>query len=593
MGIIKKLKTKCIKNSTNEIIKNNEIAPINKFYYPKPIDEQGEARWDIEHIIFFYISDIHLTHRVYNKFGEGKATKEEIHHYIRCLVREMVNSIGTKPLPFSYLLIAGDTSSRFEFTNIFYKELIKHWAPREIVVVAGNHELIDPWFDMEENIETYRGFFYDLGINFLHNDLLYMENTEYIRKCKILHEEEILKMGESKLREKVQNSAVSILGGIGFSGLNKEFNALQINYGKSFYELSGEEALQKDIQETNRFNAIYKKLLKTSGKNKVIILTHTPKRDWNADEYNSSWIYLNGHNHRNYCEVSEKCKIYADNQIGYKKVKNIGLKYFNCDSLYDIFIYYKDGIHKITREQYINFNRGKIISMQFNRKYGDIYMLKKNGIYMFMIYCGSCENSIFKKLYLLDGGKPRKLERNKLEDLDYYYGNLEKVEAGIKLLLHRNKYTEKQQQLSRFIKQIGGSGKIHGCIVDINFFCHLYVNYIDGKVTPYFAYDKESRFVYKDLKTLLQANDDCKLMADNYLRFEREFVQNLPSVQYSNSSEEFGSKECIFDKGKYIYDISTKKVIKMQYCTEKNVVRIWDEKLFKDVDKIYNQQIDC
>lgn len=65
----------------------------------------------------------------------------------------MVSSIGTRPYN-SYLLIAGDTSSIFEFAAIFYNELIQWWNPNQIVVVPGNHELWDPSDEQLQNIYT-------------------------------------------------------------------------------------------------------------------------------------------------------------------------------------------------------------------------------------------------------------------------------------------------------------------------------------------------------------------------------------------------------------------------------------------------------
>lgn len=127
---------------------------------------------------------------------------------------------------------------------------------------------------------------------------------------------------------------------------------------------------------------------------------------------------------------------------------------------------------------------------------------------------------------------------------------------------------------------------MHGCIVDVErpnelegfSYCHLFVNPIDGKVTPYFAYDVKSRIVYKDLKTLLQAHDSCKLMANNYLRIEKEAANNLPIVQYSGQMEEWENEDAMYDEGSYLYKIS--RIIKsLQYCTEKNIVRLWNEEL--------------
>lgn len=577
-----------VKEHTNdyeeELIVKNEIVIKEDFYYLKPIDDAGYEN-KYSHIPFFYISDIHLEHRVCNQFSD-KATKEEIRSYIKYLAGKMISSIGSIPFN-SYLLIAGDTSSIFEFTTIFFNELIKLWSwPKRIIVISGNHELGDPWFIMDKNIEKYREFFKSIGIIFLHNDLFYLKNGErgiLSETCEIIDEKEIIKMNEEAIRQQVQHSSVIILGGIGFSGLNKNFNASNLRFGKSFDELPREEALQKDIEETNRFNAIYMKLLKALNKNRVIVLTHTKKEDWNADAYNSQWIYLNGHNHRNFYEVNDRRMIYADNQIGYKS-ENIGLKYFYCDNVYDTFAYYQDGIHEIMKEQYIDFNRGKLVSMSFSRENGTIYMLKRNDMYMFVIYCTYTKQKKNKHLYLLNGGKLIHLKRNGIEDLTYYYDNLIKYTENIKQLLH--KYTDGQRKLSKFIKQLGGSGKIHGCIVDVErpeeskgfSYCHLYVNPLDGKVTPYFAWDVRERIVYKDFKTLLQAHNSCKLMVKNYLQLEKESIKNLPTVQYVGQMEEWENKDSMYDEGSYIYKIS--RIIKsLQYCTEKNIVRLWNEDL--------------
>ena len=154
-------------------------------------------------------------------------------------------------------------------------------------------------------------------------------------------------------------------------------------------------------------------------------------------------------------------------------------------------------------------------------------MIKRDNVYLFLIYCEYSKTSRRKSLYLMNGGKLGGLRRNSLEDLSYYYDNLKKYAENVNQLLYR--YVGGQQKLSEFIKYLGGSGKIHGCIVDVEMpnevgfsYCHLFVNPIDGKVTPYFAYDVKSRIVYKDLKALLQEHDSCKLMANNYLRIEKK-----------------------------------------------------------------------
>ena len=204
--------------------------------------------------------------------------------------------------------------------------------------------------------------------------------------------------------------------------------------------------------------------------------------------------------------------------------------------------------------------------------------------YLFLIYCEYSKRSRGKSLYLMNGGKLGRLGRNRIEDLAYYYDNLKKYVENVNQLLYR--YVGGQQRISEFIKHLGGSGKIHGCIVDVErpnelegfSYCHLFVNPIDGKVTPYFAYDVKSRIVYKDFKALLQAHDSCKLMANNYLRLEKESVHNLPTIQYSGQMEEWENEDSMYDERGYLYKIS--RIIKsLQYCAEKNIVRLWNEEL--------------
>lgn len=559
-------------------VEKNEICLLTDFNYPKPVDEDGHEVIDSSHIPFFYVSDIHLCHRVIHKF-KLRATKDETRWYVKFLARKMLESVGTIPYD-SYLLIAGDTASEFEIAKIFYKELVRFWKPEKIVIIPGNHELWDPRDEMENNIKVYREYFKGMGITFLQNDLLLVKNLD---QQFILNEDKILKLSEEQLRKLAQECPIAVLGSIGFSGLNDNYNAMNMRYGKSFEELSAEEARKRDISETRRFDTIYRKLLETLHRNKVIVLTHMQKWDWNADSHNPNWIYVNGHDHRNYFDISSKKVVYADNQIGYK-TETLGLKYFYIDNEYDIFSYLEDGIHEITKSQYLDFNKGKMVQMSFGREDGQIYMIKKNGKYMFFLYSLYSKRSINKNLYLLNGGRPGKLLQNYLGDLQYYYDTLDSYTENIHQLLDR--YTGGQKIISRFVKGLGGSGKIHGCIVDVdkpeNFelfsYCHVFVNPTDGKVTPYFAYDTASRIVYKDFKALLESQKSCKMLYGNFTRREKELSLNMPALQYSSQLEEWGDESSMYDEDSYLYKIS--RIIKsLQYLTEKSIVRIWNERL--------------
>ena len=180
-------------------------------------------------------------------------------------------------------------------------------------------------------------------------------------------------MSETELQEKLKYSPLAILGGIGFSGLLEEYNATTIRYGKSFDELSSDERLEKDGKESKKFNQVYRKIKRTIPRKTVIVLTHVKKEGWNKEDYNPNWIYLHGHDHRNYFLKDSEKTIYADNQMGNHR-KSIGLKYFYCSNEYDVFENYKDGCYKITKEQYREFYVGNIVA-QLSRQKSKIFIM--------------------------------------------------------------------------------------------------------------------------------------------------------------------------------------------------------------------------
>jgi len=106
----------------------------------------------------------------------------------------------------------------------------------------------------------------------------------------------------------------------------------------------------------------------------------------------------------------------------------------------------------------------------------------------------------------------------------------------------------------------------------------LFVNPIDGKITPYFAYDVKSRIVYKDFKALLESQESCKLLQDNYTRREKELSLNMPTLQHSSQLEEWGDESFMYDEGSYLYKIS-RIINSLQYVAGKSIVRIWNEEL--------------
>lgn len=257
--------------------------------------------------------------------------------------------------------------------------------------------------------------------------------------------------------------------------------------------------------------------------------------------------------------------VFADNQVGYTS-DDYDLRYFLISGTYDSFINYPDGIHEITYEQYIDFNIGKNIRLKKKNNGKQIILLKKGSIHMFVYYNAS------NKLVLLNGGSPKCLSH----DLNYYYDNLDKYASNIKKLMIS--YTDALLEVSKVIKAIGGEGTIHGCIVDIDYYNHIYINPIDGKLTPYFAYDMEQKYVYKDLYTLLE--DKNPILLSGYTNWQKMNPDNnMLTVQNTALAD---MAVLVTDKNMY----KSSRIVKgIQYLLFQDIVRDWNDKILYNYNR--------
>lgn len=506
----------------------------------------------------YYVSDIHLNHRLLERFPNN-ATKDEVRFFIRKYVRKMVDKAS-----YGYLLIGGDVSFSFEISRVFYEELCRVWAPSKIIVVLGNHELWGVDLQNEINtdnipeiiIEKYRLLFESLGIKFLYNSLLL--NNE-ILNCQAI-------MGKSieELQKLALRCNFFVYGTVGFSGYNSEFNANNGLYRNTI------NTLEQDTKYTMQSEAVYKKICQVLKKDSVIVLSHMPVKDWIKGELMPNWIYVNGHTHRNYYEQSEKCIIYADNQVGYK-LKQAKLKYFRKSTIGDIFKYYDDGIYRVSRSEYLDFNRHKYIGCQFNADVEYIIMLKRQDMYMFLL-----EDVQKNKLFLLNGGKKNKLNNN----INYYFENMIKYSDYIKVSL--KKYNSVLENISAIVKTIGGSGFIHGAIVDIDFYNHIHLDPQTGKISAYYSPIFGDIWTYKSIENLLQSQT-TKLYL-NYKKIVEMSENNLPILSSGAFADESSSA---LDMSMYKYSNLIKR---LQYMVDKNVIRIWNDDFVTNYEQYLNEE---
>lgn len=450
-----------------------------------------------------YVSDIHLMHRIQNA---DCRSKEDIIYVVQKIASTIAHGVGR------LLLIGGDVASDFDIFQLFVKILSKT-LPRntKAVFTLGNHEL---WsfqgFQIDQIVSKYRAVLDKYGMYLLHNDLLYKEDQGVFSNpdmgIRLIKYHDLCQMSEEQISDRLRSARYVILGGLGFSGYNMEFNA-----DNGIYRMTVDRTTE--IKESKIFEDLYNRLRPILLKKNTIILTHTPKKDWCSEaDLDKDYVYVSGHTHRNFFHDDGEYRVYSDNQVGYHS-ETFHLKTFLIDNDYDCFSDYDDGIFEITSKQYNDFCRGKNISMTFQREINVLYMLKKNGYYCFI------HKSKSGSLTILSGGAMKKLE---MKDVVYYYDNMDVMISTIEAPL--DKFTSFQKHIADIIKRIGGSGKIHGSIIDIDFYNHIYVNPIDLSLTGYWASDMINKIVYPSIPALLE--EKCPTIFDEYIKLPKDNSEN-------------------------------------------------------------------
>ncbi|MCR4661219.1 MAG: hypothetical protein K5765_04355 [Clostridia bacterium] len=518
-----------------------ELTTINELQSQRAIDDEYNG-------LVSYITDIHMLHR----FDAWKCeTYEDMDYVTKIITKE----IGGDNLSIRVKLIGGDVASDFDVYKSFVTCLREVNKNGKIFYALGNHEL---WpfrgFSLDSIVDKYKEVINLNGMYLVHNNLFYFDDV-----WKEITTQELKNISSSDLRKKMRGAALIIFGGIGFAGKNKEFNADMGIYRKIITR-------EQEIEESRLFESLYLKVADALYDKNVIVFTHMPMKDWTLNNYTKGFVYVSGHNHRNYFYDDGVKRIYSDNQIGYRQ-KNIYMKNFSIRMDYDWFSDYKDGIYEITKSDYINFYRGICEYLSFKREYDKLYMLKREGIYMFLM------KSPKGTLFVLNGGAIKKANGHSVE---YFYENLVTYSKSIKMFL--SQFDEFQKNVSKEIKSIGGDGTIHGSIVDIDFCNHLYLNPLDRTITPYFAYSMVEKYVYKNIPSLLKYQ--CPQIYKRYKEKLLEENQNNNALIIVNENLPITNSKK-FVESTEMYRVS--RILKgLQFTTKYNIIRLWNDTIIGD-----------
>ena len=493
-----------------------------------------------------YITDIHLPHRL--KCNKCKS-EEDIINTIRKLITELSKTSNYCNL------IGGDISNDIYLYEMFLRGLylynknnLKHC---HYFITLGNHEL---WkfndLSLQEIINKYKNILDGIDSTYfhlVHNNLFY-----YDCEWKEISENDLNSFTINEIKHLTQKAKIIIFGGLGFSGENEKFNADNGVYKEVITRTQEKE-------ESFKFKLLYDKVTKALYDRNLIILTHMPIQDWHGKDAKTidGVVYVSGHTHRNNFYDDGLKRVYEDNQTGYYG-KDVHFNSFDMNFGYDLFKEFDDGIHEITNEEYHDFYRGINQVVVFNRQFKKLYLLKKKGNYMFFML------GLSGNLSILNGGQLKTVKN----DINYYYNKLEKYAKSVNLFMAN--YVKFQNNLALEIKKIGGDGKIHGAIIDIDYNNHIYVNPLDGKLVPYNALSMTCKYVYKNIPSLLKF--ECPALFINYENLLEE-LNNDKSLSIYDSNQKL-SKSCKFEDDTTIYKYS--RIIKnLQYTTNNHIVRLW------------------
>ncbi len=502
---------------------------------------------------FYYISDLHPEQQLHC----AEKTISDIRAAIKKKITEMIKPGMDIAAP---LLIAGDTGDSFELSSWIYEKLLSCWKGN-IFAVLGNHELWDCGrganLEINQTIAEYKAFEKKHHrFHLLEKELIICKRNS---KLEVLSEKQILAMDPTTFWKLYISSQYMILGGIGFTGLNPVINAQAGAYRD---KLTAEE----DIEQSARFSNIHERLRVCAGAFRAVVLTHTPPQDWCSGKLCSNWIYVCGHNHQNNFDCSpNRPVILNDNQMGFIP-RDWALKAFTFNSYneYNPLEYMSDGIHKITSDEYINYLRSTGIGIQDFKRKGTIYAIKQDDAYMFLLEG--------KKLYILNGGRIHVADH----PLAYYNEHLTRYIAQVRKAFIP--YDNEKKRLGKVIRKLGGWGSDHGCIVDIDFWNHIYCDPRDGTISFYYATDIVNKIFYPDFVHLLQESPSlpCREQLLKHLESLNSFPALLPAI--NESALQSIAPEVVQDTS--MYDPS-RKMRAIQYALEQKVIRFWKDEILE------------
>lgn len=461
--------------------------------------------------------------------------------YIAHSIKTLEKSIGYYVKYYNYAV------EKLTEQNYFKKDMLP------IFVVLGNHELGD-FKTVDAAVEEYSSFFHKKNIFFLHN--------QYVNVGKCV-----------------------VLGGIGFAKYNQQYNA------RNICTTMPPMTRAQEIQETDCFLKVYNTILKkcTEENVQLIVLTHYPTYCWLPNtRHNPRCIYFYGHDHRNFESHLDNAIIYAGNQIGYC-AREISFKACHLGTILNPYVEYEDGCYKTDVNQYALFYRynNEVISTKLIQKTlntHSLYMIKQDGYYGFFLVQSS-------KIYICQGGRIKLLHN---------IPNLISCEKGFRLMVeaYLNRlwpYRSVQMKISQELVKLGFSGKVHGFIVDIDYFNHIMLDPLRNEVQCYYspipgiikAYQSFDEFIHHYINSnqnnyLIDQPRNELLSAWEISKASHSLLSSIGNRQNLLAGNTFSERDYDNIGLGGVYSAS-RKMRSLQRLFEANILREWDDSIFEEI----------
>lgn len=184
------------------------------------------------------------------------------------------------------------------------------------------------------------------------------------------------------------------------------------------------------------------------------------------------------------------------------------------------------------------------------------------------------------RLYLLEGGKINRLSSNIIQ---YYYGNMDKMAEILRKALMP--YREELDRISREIMSIGGNGRVHGCIIDIGAYTHMWLEPTTGLLEAYYARESWNYDPF-ELKELLKIwEPKIYVNYENAIRNNSLSILNKYELINKDSHEYMPAliSETILNK--YKEKQKRSRIMRsIQYLLDDNILRYWNDELLSKQD---------